>query len=88
MKIEEVIVVEGKNDSLRLKSFFDCDTIETHGLGLSKETLRYIKEVNERRGVMMATAASDPVSVSMIHLRISHLLCLKIERIMVLDKVK
>ena len=52
-RIEEVIVVEGKNDSKRLKSFFDVDTIETHGLGLNKETLEYIKEVNNKRGVIL-----------------------------------
>ena len=37
--IKEVIVVEGVNDTKRLKSFFDVDTIETHGLGLSRETI-------------------------------------------------
>ena len=60
MKIEEVLVVEGKNDSLRLKSFFDCDTIETHGLGLSKQTLEYIREVNERRGVILFLDPDHP----------------------------
>lgn len=59
MKIKEVIVVEGKNDSLNLKRFFDVDTIETHGLGLSKETIDYIKEINEKRGVIVFT---DPDS--------------------------
>ena len=51
--IKEVIVVEGANDSKRLKSFFDVDTIETHGLGLKKETLEYIKQINEKRGVIL-----------------------------------
>lgn len=51
--IKEVIVVEGKNDTRRLKSFFDVDTIETHGLGLKQETLDYIKEVNKKRGVIL-----------------------------------
>ena len=27
--IKEIIVVEGKNDTNTLQSFFDCDTIET-----------------------------------------------------------
>ena len=35
--IKELIVVEGVNDTKRLQSFFDVDTIETHGMGLSKE---------------------------------------------------
>ena len=51
--IKEVIVVEGKNDTLNLKKYFDVETIETHGLGLSKDTLEYIKEVNEKRGVIL-----------------------------------
>ena len=55
MKIQEVIIVEGKNDTLNLKRFFDVDTIETHGLGLSKETIDYIKEINEKRGVIVFT---------------------------------
>ncbi|MDO4499982.1 MAG: ribonuclease M5 [Erysipelotrichaceae bacterium] len=58
--IKEVIVVEGKNDSLRLKSFFDVETIETHGLGLSKETIAYIKEVNEKRGVILFLDPDSP----------------------------
>ena len=53
MKIQEVIIVEGKNDTLNLKRFFDVDTIETHGLGLSKETIDYIKEINEKRAINM-----------------------------------
>lgn len=59
MKIEEVIVVEGKNDSLNLKRYFEVDTIETHGLGLSRETIDYIKEINKNRGVIVFT---DPDS--------------------------
>lgn len=59
MKIEEVIVVEGKNDSLNLKRYFEVDTIETHGLGLNKETIEYIREINKTRGVIVFT---DPDS--------------------------
>ena len=51
--IREVIVVEGKNDTERLRLFFDADTIETHGLGLNKETIEYIRDINERRGVIL-----------------------------------
>ena len=53
MKIKEVIVVEGKNDSKVLKSYFEVETIETHGMGLSKETIKFIKEVNDKRGVIL-----------------------------------
>lgn len=51
--IREVIVVEGKNDTKNLQRYFEVDTIETHGLGLSRETLEYIDEVNDRRGVIL-----------------------------------
>ena len=58
--IKEVIVVEGKNDTKRLKNFFDVETIETHGLGLSKETISYIKEINEKRGVILLLDPDSP----------------------------
>ena len=45
--IKEVIVVEGVNDTKRLKSFFDVETIETHGLGLKKDTIELIKKIKE-----------------------------------------
>lgn len=38
MKIKEIIVVEGKNDTNVLQSCIDCDTIETNGTHLSVET--------------------------------------------------
>ena len=63
MKIKEVIIVEGKNDTRRLQSFFDVETIETHGLGLSKETIEYIKEINDKRGVIVFTDPDHPGEV-------------------------
>ena len=51
--IKEVIVVEGINDTKRLKSFFDVETIETHGLGLNSETIKLIKQINDKRGVIL-----------------------------------
>ena len=59
-KIKEVIVVEGKNDTKKLKSFFDVETIETHGLGLNKETIEYIKEVNNKRGIILFLDPDTP----------------------------
>lgn len=58
--ISEVIVVEGKNDTLNLKKYFEVDTIETHGLGLNKQTLEYIKEVNSKRGVILFLDPDSP----------------------------
>ena len=58
--IKEVIVVEGANDTKRLKSFFEVDTIETHGLGLKKETIELIKELNKKRGVILFLDPDTP----------------------------
>lgn len=58
--IKEVIVVEGVNDTKRLKSFFEVDTIETHGLGLNKETMNLIKEANDKRGVILFLDPDTP----------------------------
>ena len=58
--IKEVIVVEGVNDTKRLKSFFDVDTIETHGLGLNKSTIELIKEINSKRGVILFLDPDTP----------------------------
>ena len=58
--IREVIVVEGKNDTRRLQAFFDVDTIETHGLGLKKETIDFIRKVNEERGVILFLDPDHP----------------------------
>lgn len=51
--IREVIVVEGKNDTRRLQSFFDVDTFETNGLNLNKEKIELIRQLNDKRGVIL-----------------------------------
>ena len=60
MKIKEVIVVEGKNDTNVLQSYVECDTIETHGSALSQETLCQIREMQETRGVIIFTDPDYP----------------------------
>ena len=58
--INEVIVVEGSNDTKRLKSFFPVETIETHGMGLKKETIDLIREIQDRRGVILFLDPDTP----------------------------
>ena len=58
--IKELIVVEGKNDTKRLQSFFDVETIETHGLGLSRDTIELIRNVNDKRGVILFLDPDTP----------------------------
>ena len=59
-RIKEVIVVEGVNDTKRLKTFFEVETIETHGLGLNKETIELIRTTNEIRGIILFLDPDTP----------------------------
>lgn len=55
MKINEVIVVEGKNDTNKIKQAVKADTIETGGAALTEETLTLIKHAQRKRGVIIFT---------------------------------
>ena len=59
-EIKEVLVVEGKNDTKRLKSFFKVDTIETGGSHLKKETLALIAQAQEKSGVILLLDPDSP----------------------------
>lgn len=54
-KIEEIIVVEGKDDTKRLKEVFDVDTIETRGSAINETILEQIEHAQETRGVIVFT---------------------------------
>ena len=54
-KINEVIVVEGRDDEINLKKYFDCEVIRTNGFGITKETYKKIKLAYEKRGVIILT---------------------------------
>lgn len=58
--VKEVIVVEGKNDSVKIKQAVDAYTIETNGSAISEETLTMIKHANEKRGVIIFTDPDYP----------------------------
>ncbi|MDQ0222076.1 ribonuclease M5 [Streptococcus moroccensis] len=53
--IQEVIVVEGKDDTANLKRFYDVDTYETRGSAITDEDLERIDRLNELRGVIVFT---------------------------------
>lgn len=55
IKINEIVIVEGRDDTRRLKEVFDVDTIETNGSALSKETLELIAKAEQKRGVIVLT---------------------------------
>ena len=53
MKITEIIVCEGKNDTNVLQSYLECDTIENHGTSLEEEVIREIETARRTRGVVI-----------------------------------
>ncbi|ATZ18391.1 ribonuclease M5 [Williamsoniiplasma somnilux] len=60
--IKEVIIVEGKTDTQKLKKIFgeEIKTIETHGLALNDKTLSLIKKINENQGIIIFTDPDGP----------------------------
>ncbi len=59
-KIQEVIVVEGRHDTEKLRKYFDCDTIETGGTSLGEDVLERIKHAQKTRGVIVFTDPDSP----------------------------
>ncbi|WP_044482613.1 ribonuclease M5 [Paenibacillus antibioticophila] len=53
--IKEVIVVEGRDDTVAIKRAVEADTIETGGSAINEMTLRKIALAMERRGVIIFT---------------------------------
>ncbi len=55
MKIEEVIVVEGRDDIINLKQFVEAEIIATHGYGITEETIKKIRTANQKKGIIILT---------------------------------
>ena len=53
--IKEVIVVEGKSDTIAIKRAVNADTIETNGSAIGEDVLRRISLAKERRGIIIFT---------------------------------
>ncbi|KOP70363.1 ribonuclease M5 [Cytobacillus solani] len=60
MKVKEIIVVEGKDDTTAIKRALDADTIETNGSAINLETIDKIKLAQETRGVIVLTDPDFP----------------------------
>lgn len=60
LEIQEIIVVEGKDDTIAVKRAVNADTIETNGSAISKETLRRIAHAQAKRGVIVFTDPDYP----------------------------
>lgn len=59
-RIKEIIVVEGRHDTEKLRKYFDCDTIETNGTHLGKEVMDRIRYAQKSRGVIVFTDPDVP----------------------------
>ncbi|WP_462217079.1 ribonuclease M5 [Mycoplasmoides genitalium] len=53
IKIDGVIVCEGKTDQAKLQKIFDVDVITTNGSALKKETINLIKKISEKQTVIL-----------------------------------
>lgn len=53
--IEEVIVVEGRDDQAAIKRAIDTETIATHGYGIGKSTWVLIEKAYNTRGIIIFT---------------------------------
>lgn len=53
--LKEVLVVEGKMDTVAVKKALDADTIETGGFTLSPYTLKKIQAAYDKRGIIILT---------------------------------
>lgn len=60
MKIKEVIVVEGKSDTIAVHRAVEADTIETNGSAINQETLELIEYAHALRGVIVFTDPDYP----------------------------
>ncbi|UFJ43398.1 ribonuclease M5 [Brevibacillus humidisoli] len=55
MKMKEVIVVEGRDDTTAIKRAVNADTIETGGSAINEMTLNKIRIAQQKRGVIIFT---------------------------------
>ncbi|MEH7076188.1 ribonuclease M5 [Neobacillus drentensis] len=60
MKIKEIIVVEGKDDTTAIKRAVDADTIETNGSAVNEVTIDKVKRAQQTRGVIIFTDPDFP----------------------------
>jgi len=60
MKLKEVIVVEGRDDTVAIKRAVEADTIETNGSAIGDVVLQRIELAQQRRGVIILTDPDYP----------------------------
>ncbi|KIL52502.1 ribonuclease M5 [Jeotgalibacillus soli] len=60
MKIKEVIIVEGRDDTTAIRRAVDADTIETNGSAIPPSVLERIRHAQDKRGVIILTDPDYP----------------------------
>ncbi len=60
MKIDGIVVVEGKSDVSFLSSFIDAEFVTTNGSEISKETIDYLKESIKNKDIYVLTDPDSP----------------------------
>lgn len=60
MKIKEIIVVEGRDDTRAVQQAVEADTLETGGSALNQEKIERIRLAQSRRGVIILTDPDYP----------------------------
>lgn len=60
MRIDGVIVVEGKSDVAFLSNFIEAEFVITNGSEISKETISYLKKVSENKPIYVLTDPDYP----------------------------
>ena len=55
ISIEEIVIVEGRDDTRAILEAINCKTIETHGFGITKETWNLIEKANKEKGIIIFT---------------------------------
>jgi ribonuclease M5 len=59
-KIKEIIVVEGRDDTVAIQRAVNADTIETNGSAINEETIEKIRLAQQTRGVIIFTDPDFP----------------------------
>lgn len=60
MRIKEIIVVEGKDDTAKIKQAVQADTIETNGSAINQSIIEQIRHAQQKRGVIIFTDPDYP----------------------------
>ena len=60
MKIDGVIVVEGKSDVAFLSNFIEAEFVTTNGSEIPDSTIEYLKEISGKSSIYVLTDPDSP----------------------------